>query len=113
MVAVKQYPHFLYVQGQSIDSTRDADGNWVAATQVWTYHSTCREETNGKGAVIQGADAGALVFSSLVLLPRGATKVPEGKVVRACDTKSSTESIRIEKPVLKCDISPQHGRIWL
>ena len=111
---VKQYGHFLYKETQGADSVQDEDsGEWVPAPPTWVFHSTCREETNGRGTMIQGADSKALVFSSLVLLPRGATKIPEGTVILVSETKDPEGPQRAEGSVLKCDISSMHGRLWV
>lgn len=113
MVAVKQYPHFLYTLVPGGDSYQDEAGNWVETPDTWAFKTICREETNGRGTSIQGADGKALVFSSLVLLSRGAGKVANGSTIRVCNTKDAEFSVRIEKTVLNCDISTLHGRIWL
>lgn len=113
MVAVKQYPHFLFVLVPGGDSYQDNEGNWVEVPDSWTFHSICREETNGRGTTIQGADGNALVFSSLVLLPRGVERVANGTQVRVCDQKNENGPVRIDKPVQGCDIGQLHGRIWL
>ena len=110
---VKQYEHFLYRYVLGGDSVQDADGNWVTSAPGWVFHSNCREETNGKGTTIQGTDGKATLFSSLVLLPKGALKIAEGTAVKVCNAKDPNSETRIEKPVLKCDISKLHGRLWL
>lgn len=113
MVAVKQYGHFIYRQVQGGDSVQNEEGEWVPAPASWIFHSTCREEPNGKGTVIQGADGKALVFSSLVLLPKGTVRIPEGTMVKIVETKDPEGLLRIRGSVLKCDISSLHGRLWV
>lgn len=113
MVKQRQYGHFLYKQVLGGNSVQDGDGNWVTPAPSWELHSNCREETNGKGHSIQGSDGKALVFSSLILLPKGATKVSEGTVIRVTETEDPEGPLRIEKAVEKCDISSMHGRIWV
>lgn len=109
-----QYGHFLYKLLQGGDSVQDEDsGEWVPAPSTWVFHSTCREETNGRGTMIQGADGKALVFSSIVLLPKGALKVKEGTMVRVTETKDPEGPQRAEGSVLNCDISSMHGRLWV
>lgn len=110
---VTQYPHFLFKLTSGSDAVQDADGNWVSPNPTWEFHSACREETNGKGSVIQGEDGKAIVFSSLVLFPKGAAKVQEGTAVRVVNSEDPASELRIERPVLKCDISQLHGRLWL
>lgn len=113
MVAIKQYGHFIYKQVQGGDSVQNEEGQWVPEPASWVFHSACREETNGKGTVIQGAGGQALVFSSLVLLPKGAVKIPEGTVVIVSETLDPEGPTRAKGAVLKCDISSMHGRLWV
>lgn len=110
---VKQYGHFLFKMVLGGDAVQDDDGTWVTPSPTWVFHSPCREETNGRGNVIQGADGQALVFSSIVLLPKGAVKIQEGTKVRVTEIKDPEGTLRVEKQVMKCDISQMHGRIWL
>ncbi|MGE5498467.1 MAG: DUF6093 family protein [Syntrophothermus sp.] len=114
MVGTKQYGHFLFKQVQSGDSVQDPDtGEWTPAPPAWVFHSVCREETNGRGNIIQGADGEALVFSSLVLLPKGTARIPEGTLIRVTEVKDPEGQKRIQGAVLKCDIGNLHGRIWV
>ena len=64
-MAIKQYPHYLFVRIVS-ESVQDSDGNWTTPSDSWLLHSICREETNGKGSMINGADGKAIVFSSTI-----------------------------------------------
>jgi len=110
---VKQYPHFLYKLTAGSYAAQNEEGNWVSADPTWEFHSACREETNGKGSLVQGPDGKSIVFSSLVLLPKGAAKLTEGTTVRVVNSEDPASELRIERPVLKCDISQMHGRLWL
>lgn len=112
---MKQYNHYLFVlafDGDE-DSVQDANGNWETPNKDWEFHSVCREETNGKGSMIQGADGQALVFSSLVQLPKGTKKVPEGTKVRVCESQDPESVLRIEGQVLKFDSGQLHCRLWV
>jgi len=107
-----QYPHFLFVHVVS-ESVRDSEGNWTTPTSSWVLHSICREETNGKGTVIMGTDGKAIVFSSIVFMPRTAAKIPENTEVIVSDVKSESEQIRIKGPVLKFNPGQLHCRLWI
>lgn len=111
-MAVKQYPHFLFVHLVA-ESVQDADGNWTDAVDGWVKHSICREETNGAGRQINGLDGKAIVFSSTVYMPRTAAKIQEGTEVLVSETDIETGACRVKGTVLKHDISQLHARLWL
>lgn len=110
---VKQYPYYLFRQVQSTASTQDENGNWVAAAPTWVLHSSCREETNGKGAQINGQDGKAIVFSSTIYAPKGTAKIPEGTLILVSETNSSSGVKRICGTCLKCDPGQMNVRLWV
>ena len=73
----------------------------------------CREETNGKGATINGSDGKALVFSSLVNLPRGTVRILEGTEVLITESNGATGTKRIQGTVKKFDNGQLNTRIWI
>ena len=84
MVNLAQYPQHLYMFAQSGASTQDSSGHWERPQQSadgWQYVGMCREETNGKGNTVTTADGQVLVFSSLIQLPTGTTRVNDGCTV--------------------------------
>jgi hypothetical protein len=108
---VKQYPHFLFVK---IVNASVQDGNWSESSESFGLHSVCREETNGKGSMINGADGKALVFSSNVYLPRGTVRIPEGTEVLITETNDSENGVkRIQGSVLKFESGQLNARIWI
>jgi hypothetical protein len=111
-MAVQQYPHFLFVHVVS-ESVQDSDGNWSDPIDSWAKHCKCREETNGAGRQINGPDGKAIVFSSVVYMPKNATKIQEGTEILVSETDSETGLCRVEGTVLKHDISQLHARLWL
>ena len=123
-----QYPHALYALTTPA-ATRNANGSWVQGAASWSFIGACREETNGKGSSITTADGRALVFSALVQLPKGSTRVTEGtevavadKTLTAAETASlgtnleawkRTGKIRIAGTCAKFDSGRLHSRLWV
>ena len=108
---MNQYPHFLFVK-QVSESTQDASGNWSNAYESWVLHSVCREQSNGKGSVINGQDGKTIVFSSLVHLPLSAEKIKENTEVLVSET-DDLGTVRIKGQALKYDVGQLHHRLWL
>ena len=73
-----QYPQYLYALQHNGESVQLPNGSWETPAAVWELKATCREETNGKGSTIQTADGKTRVFASLIQLPKGTAKIPEG-----------------------------------
>lgn len=109
---MNQYPHFLFVK-QVTESTQDVSGNWSTATESWVLHSICREQTNGKGSIVNGQDGKAIVFSSLIHLPLTAIRLSEGTEVLVSETDLSTGTTIIKGQILKFDVGQLHNRLWL
>lgn len=128
MVKVIQYPHFLYMR-TSAEATQDANGSWVTSGEDgWQLCGKCREEANGKGTQIQAASGEYLSFSSLIQIPKGATKIPEGVEVLVAATEvdpnellnetyiqeaKAEGEIRVSGVCLKYDIGQLHNRLWV
>lgn len=108
-----QYPHFLFVKLSGGESVQDSSGNWVSQPATWGLHSACREETNGKGATINGSDGKAIVFSSLLFLPRGTARIPEGTEVLVVETNNETDTPRVQGTVKKFDNGQLNTSIWI
>ena len=111
-MALKQYPHYLFVHVVG-DSVQDGDGNWTTPSDTWSLHSVCREETNGKGSQINGADGKAIVFSSTIYLPKIAQKIAEGAEILVSESNSAQGTCRIKKQVLKFDVGQLSCRLWV
>ena len=120
---MKQYPHFLFIHSIP-ENTQDDNGNWIEAVvevqdppvepaPEWLLHSICREETNGKGATINGIDGSALIFSSTIYLPKSATRIKEGTEVTINEASDNSGFERIKKQVLKFEVGQLNCRIWL
>lgn len=109
---IKQYPHFLFVV-QKPESVQDSEGNFVSGSSTTVLHSFCREETNGKGSMINGTDGRSIVYSSVIFLPRSAVKLAEGTQILIGNNEDPNTAIRIKGPILKSDEGQLHSRIWL
>lgn len=109
---MNQYPHFLFVKSVA-EASQDADGNWFPATENWVFHSICREQSNGKGSVINGQDGKAIVFAAVIHLPMASGRLTEGTDVLVSESNSPDGFVRIQKQVLKYDAGQLHDRLWL
>jgi hypothetical protein len=109
---MKQYSHFLFVK-QVTESTQDESGNWSTASESWVLHSVCREQSNGKGSVINSQDGKAIVFASVIHLPLTASRLKENTEVLVSETSSSDGLVRIKGQVLKYDVGQLHHRLWV
>lgn len=76
-----QYPQYLYALQHNSESVQLPNGSWETPAAAWELKTACREETNGKGSTIQTADGKTRVFASLIQLPKGTAKIPEGTQV--------------------------------
>ena len=103
------YPHSLYRFDVSA-AVQDGSGNWNATEGSWTFHSYCREETNGKGQQITGPDGKALIFSSTIYLPKSAGRISEGSTIRVMGKDGQQ---RIKGQALKFDNGQLHSRLWV
>lgn len=81
----RQYPHYLYKRTSGGEAVQDANGSWHTSGGAWTLHSRCREETNGKGTQIQAASGKFVTFASLIQIPVGVERIPEGTEVAIAD----------------------------
>lgn len=109
---MKQYPHFLFVKSV-VEATQDVDGNWSNESESWVFHSICREQSNGKGSVINGQDGKAIVFTAVVHLPMASARIKEGAEVLISETNSSIGLVRVKGQALKYDVGQLHSRLWL
>lgn len=109
---VTQYPHYLYVHVVGA-ATQDDEGNWTNTADNWNLHSMCREETNGRGSVINGADGRAVVYSSVIYLPKSAGEVQAGTEIVVSQFNDVEDGVRIKARVIKCDTGQLNKRIWV
>lgn len=128
MVTGKQYYEFLYFLSTQ-EATQQANGSWTPGTSGWQLKGACREETNGKGSEITTNDGKAIRFASLIQLPVGTTRIPEGtKVIVTREqlqtpanlasesyrrTARETGLIVAEGVCLKFDFGRLHSRLWI
>lgn len=121
-VVSRQYPHYLY-RYEVGEATQDENGSWQTASESWVFHSVCREETNGKGIQIQATNGQFITFASLVQLPKGTQRVPEGTLIAVAEMPLEPSQlleeakaagvIRVSGDCLKFDNGRLHCRIWV
>lgn len=110
---VKQYPHFLFVFVSGGDSYQDSNGNWVENPGEWILHSACREETNGKGQQINGVDGKAIIYSSIVYIPKSAGSIVEGTEILVSTINDYTGPKRVQGTCLKFSSGQLSTRLWV
>ena len=123
-----QYPQYLYALQHDGESVQLPNGSWETPAAAWELKAVCREETNGKGSTIQTADGETRVFASLIQLPKGTAKIPEGTQVIVTREKvdvsqlSNTEFVEAAKATglvvvtgtcEKFDLGRLHCRLWI
>lgn len=123
MVTIRpQYYEFLYILQDGTEATQQTNGSWTPGASGWTLKGACREETNGKGY------GKALTFASLIQLPVGTTRVPEGTKVIVTSQEVQTSDLEneayrrtakesglivAEGVCLKFDFGRLHSRLWI
>lgn len=122
-----QYPHFLYKR-TSGEAVQNANGSWVTEDKAaFTLCGSCREETNGKGNKVQAANGVFREFSSLVQIPVGVERIPEGTEIVVTTTEvepgellsdfveraKAKGIVRISGECLKFDEGRLHSRLWV
>lgn len=111
-MSVKQYPHFLFVHVVS-ESVQDNEGNWTDPVDEWVLHANCREETNGAGRQINGPDGKAVVFSSIVYLPKSTASIDYNTEAKVTDVNDSNAKPRVKGQVLNFYPGQMNCRLWL
>lgn len=110
-MAVKQYPHFLFVE-ETAASTQDANGNWSEGGTSIRFLSVCREESDGKGTEYQVAGGEYQKATSVIQCPKTCPRVGKGeRVIVANDMDCS--DIRISGVCLNFDMAQLHTRLWV
>lgn len=123
-----QYPQYLYALQHNGESIQLPNGSWETPAAVWELKAACREETNGKGSTIQTADGKTRVFASLIQLPKGTAKIPEGTQVIVTleevevsqlanadfvEAAKATGLVVVTGICEKFDIGRLHCRLWI
>lgn len=123
-----QYPQYLYVFQHDGESVQLPNGSWETPAAAWELKAVCREETNGKGSTIQTADGETRVFASLIQLPKGTAKIPEGTQVIVTreevevsqlantdfvETAKATGLVVVTGTCEKFDLGRLHCRLWI
>lgn len=112
MANVKQYPHYLWKSVVPSEAVQDENGDFVSSDPQWILHSSCREETNGRGSVITLADGRNITFGALIQCPKGTQKIHEGTKIRVTNDPEGSD-VRIEGENLKMDVGQLHTRLWV
>ena len=123
-----QYPQYLYALQHDGESVQLPNGSWETPAAAWELKAVCREETNGKGSTIQTADGETRVFASLIQLPKGTAKIPEGtqvivtreevEVSQLANTDfvegaKATGLVVVTGTCEKFDLGRLHCRLWI
>lgn len=123
-----QYPQYLYALQHDGESVQLPNGSWETPAAAWELKAVCREETNGKGSTIQTADGETRVFASLIQLPKGTAKIPEGTQVIVTreevevsqlantdfvETAKATGLVVVTGTCEKFDPGRLHCRLWI
>lgn len=123
-----QYPQYLYALQHDGESVQLPNGSWETPAAAWELKAVCREETNGKGSTIQTADGETRVFASLIQLPKGTAKIPEGTQVIVTreevevsqlantdfvETAKATGLVVVTGTCEKFDLGRLHCRLWI
>lgn len=77
MIALTQYPHYLYAETIGL-ATQDENGNWLQEQSSWQLVGRCRYEVNSGGSTFKGEDGTARVFSGIVYMPLSTERLVEG-----------------------------------
>jgi hypothetical protein len=109
---VNQYPHFLFIVNK-FDSVQDSEGNFTNDGYCVKMHAVCREETNGKGATVNGTDGRAMVYAAKIFMPPTTPRITEGTEIFISQTNDKNGIVRIKGQVLKFDVGQLHCRIWV
>lgn len=123
-----QYPQYLYALQHDGESVQLPNGSWETPAAAWELKAVCREETNGKGSTIQTADGETRVFASLIQLPKGTAKIPEGTQVIVTreevevsqlantdfvEAAKATGLVVVTGTCEKFDLGRLHCRLWI
>ncbi|MCF2498398.1 hypothetical protein [Dyadobacter chenhuakuii] len=105
---VKQYPYILQVL-QLTGGGFDGDGNPIPSTEEFVDHAKCRDEANSAGKQINLVDGSALVFDSLIQLPKGPALIEVGSMVRVMEENV----VRVKGTVKRFQKDQLHSRLWV
>jgi hypothetical protein len=123
-----QYPQYLYALKNSEATQDPTTGYWEDSNTVWELKCICREETNGKGHTISTSGGEAIVFSSIIQIPKGTLRINEGTEILVTREKVNTTNlldndfITQEKisgliiargKCIKYDFGRLHCRMWI
>ena len=112
-VVNNQYPHYLYKRTTGGEAVQNANGS---------------EETNGKGTQINTASGKFVTFSSLVQIPVGVERIPEGVEIAVTEEPLEPSAlldqtvmeeakisglVRVSGECLKFDKGRLHCRLWV
>lgn len=111
MAAVKQYPHFLFIE-ETPESVQDAAGNWIECESSRKFISMCREESDGKGTEYQVAGGKIQKATSVIQCPKSCPKVSKGAKILVANDPGCAD-VRIEGICLNFDPAQLHSRLWL
>ena len=126
IIDAEQEPEENGEAGESQESQEETQEETPTAPATWNYVGTCREETNGRGSQVRTNDGRTLVYASLIQMPRGSNRVPEGteviisnRILTAEELAGDLEALRLSGTIrakgrcLNFDAGQLHSRLWI
>ena len=105
------YPHYLYII-QNNSSKNPITKEWIESDSFEYFISKCKEQVNGAGKVINGADGKTISFNSVIHLPLSTPDLNIGDEVIVF-TDSRKHYPRIKGKVLRFSRDTMHCRLWV
>ncbi|MDR1416320.1 MAG: hypothetical protein LBJ57_02720 [Prevotellaceae bacterium] len=128
MNANYQYPQYLYALRTEEATQNPQTGSWEDSPAAWELMGICREETNGKGHSVTTSGGEAVIFSSLIQIPKGTPRINEGTQVAITREQVAPENLlsddfrrqgKISGAIvaagkcMKYDFGRLHCRLWI
>ena len=104
------YPHYLYI----VDSVSgiDEDTGEAYSSEDEVFYSSCKEQVNGSGKLINGADGATISYSSVIHLPLITEPIKVGAEVLVYSDENKSH-LRIKGRVLRFSVDTMHCRLWV
>jgi len=107
------YPHYLHIRQKNIVQN-PLTGEFTQNSSSLQFVSECREQVNGAGKVINGADGDTITYSSVIHLPLDCPTIQVGADIEVYnDFTTSQSQLRIKGKVLRFSRDLMHCRLWV
>jgi hypothetical protein len=81
---MNRFPYKLYIK-QTESAEQNFEGDFSPAdSEVWKYHSECRDEVNGSGKTATLANGENISYAGIIYLPKSSKVVAEKVSVIVC-----------------------------